>query len=291
MGRKETASLQSQAKIYNWGNLAFAPLLAAMIGLFIAAADGLICRVWRRVLLAGAVGMVIGCLGGFVFGSILANMLYGSISMMAHAHAGEGVGGMTATGFLIQLSARRLGWGLAGMSMGLGQGIALRSGRLLLYGFLGGLIGGLLGGLLFDPVQLFIVGEESLSAHWARLTGMVVVGLGVGVMIGIVELLARDAWLNMVEGPLAGKEFLIFKDMMQLGASPRSDIYLFNDEEVADRHAVIQASGDHYEIQSLAEFHPVLVDGQPVTTRRRLRHGSQITLGKTIFVFHQRRTS
>ena len=53
-------------------------------------------------------------------------------------------------------------------------------------------------------------------------------------MIGVVELLARDAWLEqMLEGPLAGKEFLIFKDLLYVGALPRSDIYLFNYKQVA----------------------------------------------------------
>ena len=42
--------------------------------------------------------------------------------------------------------------------MGLAQGIALRSKRLLLYGLLGGVVGGLLGGLLFDPIDIILLG-------------------------------------------------------------------------------------------------------------------------------------
>ena len=59
-------------------------------------------------------------------------------------------GGFSTLGFLTQMSGRGIAWCLSGMAMGLGQGIALRSGRLLLYGLLGGAIGGLLGGLMFD---------------------------------------------------------------------------------------------------------------------------------------------
>lgn len=283
----------SLADDYRWNEMAsmlLFPLVAALIGLLIGSADAMVCRQWGRLLLGGGVGLVVGFIGGFVL-SALANVVYAPIAMAAQSQQGEGVGNMSTLGFLTQLGGRGLAWGLVGLSMGLGQGMSRWSGRLMIYGLLGGAIGGLLGGLLFDPIHFFLVGEGEPSGHLSRLVGLLVIGAGVGLMIGIVELLARDAWLNMVEGPLAGKEFLIFKDMMHLGASPRSDIYLFNDDEVADRHAVIQASGDNYEIQSLAEFHPVLVDGQPVTTRQRLRHGSQITLGKTVFVFHQRRTS
>jgi hypothetical protein len=187
------------------------------------------------------------------------------------------------------MTGRGLAWMLAGMAMGLGQGIALRSGRLLLYGFLGGAIGGLLGGLLFDPIDLLLLGPDKPTAHWSRLIGLGVIGAGVGLMIGVVELLARDAWLNMVKGPLAGKEFLIFKDLLHIGASPRSDIYLFNDDAVAQRHAIIRAAADQYEIEAVDNLWPVLLNGSPVG-RSRLRHGDQITLGETVFSFHRRRT-
>jgi hypothetical protein len=176
------------------------------------------------------------------------------------------------------------------MAMGLGQGTALRSPRLLLYGFLGGAIGGLLGGLVFDPIDLILLGADKPSAHWSRLAGIAAIGLCVGLMIGVVELLARDAWLQMQRGPLAGKEFLIFKDLVTLGASPRSDIYLFNDKAIAEKHAVIRAASDQYEIESVGgPPFPLLVNGH-VLERGRLRPGDQITLGDTVFVFQRRRT-
>ena len=130
--------------------------------------------------------------------------------------------GYSGMGFFIQITGRSIAWALAGMAAGLGQGLALRSKRLVLYGFLGGLIGGLLGGLFFDPIDFIIFGHDNPSAHWSRLTGFAIIGLSVGVMIGVVELLARDMWLRMVEGPLAGKEFLFYKDTMSIGSSPKS---------------------------------------------------------------------
>ncbi len=120
------------------------------------------------------------------------------------------------------------------------------------------------------------------------MVGLAVVGLSVGLMIGLVELLARDAWLRMVAGPLAGKEFLIFKNTMVVGASPRSDIYLFNDTGVAPSHATIRATGDLYEIEATSDVYPVTINGRAVT-RSRLRHGDQIGLGRTVFVFQRKR--
>jgi len=115
-----------------------------------------------------------------------------------------------------------------------------------------------------------------------------VIGACTGAMIGVVELLARDAWLQMVEGPLAGKEFLIFKDTMYLGSSPRSEIYLFNDDAVAAQHAVIRSVGDNYEIENLCPERPAAINGRSVQ-RSRLHHGDQISIGRTVFVFQKRK--
>jgi hypothetical protein len=262
------------------------PLVAGFIGLFIGAADGLVCRLARRALVCGAVGLFVGLVGGFIF-SLAASVVYSPLTTLA-MKLSDADSGLSSMGFAIQVIGRSLAWCLAGAAMGLGQGIALRSKRLLMYGFLGGVVGGLLGGLLFDPIDMILLGPDRPSAAWSRLIGFGVIGLSVGVMIGVVEILARDAWLRMTQGPLAGKEFLIFKDVMNVGSSPRSDIYLFNDPLVAGQHATIRAIGDECEVEARQTDRPVLLNNRPVT-RARLRHGDNVTIGRTAFVFQQRK--
>jgi hypothetical protein len=262
------------------------PLVAGMIGLFIGAADGLVCRLPRRALLCGAVGLLVGFVGGFI-SSIIANIIYSPLNEFAMRQSEAG-SGLSAIGFVIQIIGRSLAWCLAGSTMGLAQGIALRSKRLLLYGLLGGVVGGVLGGLLFDPIDILLLGPDKTNAAWSRLIGFAVIGLSVGGMIGVVELLARDAWLRMTQGPLTGKEFLIFKDVMNVGSSPRSDIYLFNDPLVAEQHAIIRAVGDECEVEARQITSPVLLNNRPIT-RARLRHGDNVTIGRTSFVFQQRK--
>jgi hypothetical protein len=262
------------------------PLVAGFIGLFVGAADGLICRLPRRALLCGGVGLLVGIVGGFVC-SMAANVAYAPLSYLA-MKSSEASSVLSPLGFVIQMFGRSLAWCLAGVAMGLGQGIALRSKRLLLYGLLGGVVGGLFGGLLFDPIDLILLGPDKPGAHWSRLIGLAVIGAGVGAAIGIVELLARDAWLRMTQGPLTGKEFLLFKDTMNVGSSPRSDLYLFNDPSVAGNHAMIRAVGDECEIEARQISHPVLLNNQAVQ-RARLRHGDQVTIGRTSFVFQRRK--
>jgi len=261
-------------------------IVGGFIGLAIGATDGIVCRLPRRALIAGAVGLVVGFLGGFVSG-IIANIVYAPLSKLAMQQTTGAMESLSTFGFLLQLFGRSLAWALAGITMGLGQGIALRSKRLLIYGLIGGVAGGLFGGLLFDPIDMLILGGDKPSAHWSRLIGLAVIGAAVGAMIGIVELLSRDAWLRMMQGPLAGKEFLIFKDLMKIGSSPKSDIYLFNDGEVAGHHATLRAVGDACEIECDDSVAMTLVNSRPIR-RSRLRHGDEITIGRTVFLFQKR---
>lgn len=263
------------------------PLVAGFIGLFVGGADGLICRLPRRAILCGVVGLLVGIVGGFVC-SIAAEIAYAPLSHLAMSVEDEASSGLSTFGFIIQMFGRSLAWCLAGIAMGLGQGIALRSKRLLIYGLLGGVVGGLFGGLLFDPIDQILLGTDKPSAHISRLIGFGVIGASVGAMIGIVEILARDAWLRMTQGPLTGKEFLLFKDVMKVGSSPRSDIYLFNDQLVAPDHAIIRAVGDECEIEAAERTHPVLINNATIR-RSRLRHGDNVTIGRTVFVFQRRK--
>ena len=263
------------------------PVVAGLIGLFIGAADGIVCRLPRRALLCGGVGLLVGLVGGFI-SSIAAMVAYTPLTALAMKQTAGPMGSLNTFGFVLQMVGRSVAWGLAGMAMGLGQGIALRSKRLLLYGFIGGVVGGLFGGLLFDPIDMILLGQDKVSSHWSRLIGFGVIGLSVGAMIGVVELLARDAWLRMTQGPLTGKEFLLFKDVMNIGSSPRSDLYLFNDPQVAEHHAMIRAVGDECEIEARQRTHPVLLNNRTVQTAR-LRHGDNVTIGRTSFVFQRRK--
>lgn len=114
-------------------------VVGGLIGLAVGAADGLICRLFRRALVAGGIGCLVGFVGGFVSG-IVANLVYAPINQLAMQQS-TGFNDLTAFGFGLQMVGRGFAWMLAGMTMGLGQGIAMRSKRLVIYGLLGGIIG------------------------------------------------------------------------------------------------------------------------------------------------------
>lgn len=286
---KGRMSLERQSARDAIGSLLFFAVVAGCIGLAIGAADGAVCRLPRRAFLAGSVGLIVGFIGGGIMG-VVAGLIYAPLTALAMGETVDTPGQLGFLAFALQMTGRGLAWCLAGMAMGLGQGIALRSKRLVLYGFLGGVIGGLLGGLLFDPIDILMLGGVKPSAHWSRLVGLVVIGMSVGATIGIVELLSRDVWLRMTQGPLTGKEFILFKDTMMIGASPKSDIYLFNDPAVGQNHATLRLVGDTSEIECTTYPQaPVYVNGRPVK-RARLLDGDQIAIGNTQFIFEKRAT-
>ncbi len=267
------------------GSLIFA-IVGGMIGLAIGATDGILCRLPRRALLAGGIGLLIGFIGGF-FSGIIASIVYDPISNLALSNTADTETGLSTVGFIIQMTGRAFAWALAGMAMGLGQGIALRSKRLIIYGLLGGILGGLLGGLLFDPIDMILFTAQNESARISRLVSFCFVGASIGAMIGVVELLARDAWLRMQKGPLAGKEFIMFKDTMKIGSAPNSDIYLFNDTDVAPHHATIRAVGEYSEIESHSSATSLRINNR-VVQKSRLRQGDSIEIGSTVFVFESK---
>ena len=80
---------------------------------------------------------------------------------------------------------------------------------------------------------------------------MTIIGLSVGLFVGLVEGWTKTAWLLMRAGPLAGKQFVMFRDTTVLGSSPKAEVYLFKDEAIEPRHALIYNRGGRFEIEDM----------------------------------------
>jgi hypothetical protein len=186
---------------------------------------------------------------------------------------------------------RGLAWLVAGSAMGLGQGLALKSKRLLFNGFMGGIIGGLVGGLLFDPISLVFSDRALMSgAELSRCFGLAMIGATVGALIGITDMLTRSSWLKVVAGPLRGKEFTFYQSPIRLGSSPRNEIYLFKDPKIEPIHANINKLRDTYEIEDNGSSTGTVVNGQRIK-RQRLADGDRIRIGDSEFIYATRERS
>src|SRR6185437_10893964 len=75
------------------------------------------------------------------------------------------------------------------------------------------------GGMVFDPIAL-----ATKAGAPSRAVGFALFGLATGVAMGIVESALKDRWLYVAAGPLAGKQFILYKPVTVIGSSQQSDI-------------------------------------------------------------------
>jgi Ca-activated chloride channel family protein len=240
-----------------------------------------------RALVCGAVGLGIG-FGGGLLAILPAGFLFNMMTMAAVSlmdkppQPGQRIM-FTGFAFLVFMMGRAAAWAAASVPAGLGQGIALKEKKVILNGLVGGTLGGLLGGLLFDPIDAVFTTADGQAAA-SRAVGFVMIGLMVGLFVGLVEGWTKTAWLMMRAGPLAGKQFVLYRDTTVVGSSPKAEVYLFKDDAIEPRHALIYNRGGRFEIEDCNTPDGTYVNGIPVK-RQVLQNGDQIVLGKTVLEF------
>jgi hypothetical protein len=256
-----------------WGNHLIFPLLVTAVSVAFAAAESLVERSVQKAITRGLLALVLGVVLGFIF-YFIANFIYAvGIAFIAKS-GGELVPGNPSLWFV-----RAIAWMAFGVTGGIVYGIAGQSGKKCLYGILGGVLGAGIGGLFFDPISLLFGG-----AGPSRCIGMMIFGASTGVAIGLVESALKNRWLYVSGGPLAGKQFILYKPVTRVGSQQTNDIYLFKDLTIAPTHATIELRGPH---ATLIATGPTFVAGQPVT-QRVLRSGDVIQIGRYSFQYQEK---
>jgi hypothetical protein len=244
--------------------------LGIFLACFLAIADPLLGRNWRAVVVNGAVGTLLGMVGGLLV-SLFIGQLYRSLG-----------GGGLDTPLSEQMLARTIAWGVLGLFLAIAPGVVLRNWKRLCIGLVGGLIGGLLGGLLFDPL-----GEMTHSGLPARLVALAAIGVLTGGATGLIEQAARRGWLYVTAGLIAGKQFILYRNPTFVGSSPRCEIYLFKDPEISPQHAAIHSFRGGFEMEDLGSATGTRVNGRRVR-RTRLRNNDLVQIGSTCFLFREK---
>lgn len=263
------------------------PITAMMVGLFIGATDGVLSKAWGRAARSALVGGVVG-FGATLAALIPTGLLFGTIQRIAIAVDTSRTLEPSSGALLVIVIGRGLAWALVGSAAGMGLGLFMRSRALFWNGVIGGATGALIGGVLFDPLGIALTRlAPTGGAEVSRALGLSLVGAGAGLMIGVVELIVRDAWLKVLTGPIAGKEFVLYRDPTWIGSSPKCEIYLFKDPRVAPRHAAIHRVAEYFEIEDQATDSGTGVAGRPVK-RQRLQDRDRIQIGETLLEFRVR---
>jgi|GEM_PF-3674765 len=261
------------------------PLMAGFAALFLGAAEGVMCRNIQRAAISGSVGLGVGFVGSMVLW-IPVEIFFALTQVFAHSFGKDQKGNLAGIPLLLTMIGRAITWAIWSVPTGLGQGIALREWKVTVNGAVGALLGGLLGGLMFDPIYLMLRSADG-QATVSRGFGFTCIGLLVGLFVGLVEGWTKTAWLVMRKGPLAGKQFVLFKDTTRLGSSPKAEIYLFKDDAIEPTHAIIINRGGRFELEDQESPDGTYVNGTAVK-RRILQNGDQIIIGKTVLEFSLR---
>jgi MFS family permease len=261
----------------HWGNLLLIPVLVALMSLGFGIAESLVERSMKKALIRSALSLPVGLLLGFVF-YFMANIVF---SIGVGICAELGVQSSRNPAFWI---ARAIAWTIFGAAGGVVYGIVGQSYKKGKFGVLGGILGAGIGGLLFDPISM---GTGGPSAALSRAVGFAIFGLATGAMMGVVESALKDRWLYVTAGPLAGKQFILYKPLTSIGSEQQSDIYLFKDSAILPTHAALEANGARMTLRAVG---PVFVSGSPVSSRVLL-DGDLVQIGRYTFRYKEKTRS
>lgn len=260
---------------HRWGNFLMIPTMLTLMCIGLGISESIVERSVKKALLRGALALPLGILLGFVFDA-MAEVMYGVLMSLCY-HAGA-----TSYHNPAVWIARGLAWMVFGAAGGTVYGIVGQSMKKGQYGVLGGALGAGLGGVVFDPIAM---GTHVASV--SRAVGFGLVGLATGIGMGLVESALKDRWLYVVSGPLAGKQFILYKSETAIGSRQESDIYLFKDPNILPRHAVITLTGARVMLQATG---PVSWAGQPVHNRV-LQDGDLLQIGRYAFRYKEKQRS
>jgi hypothetical protein len=253
-----------------------AGLTGAVLGTLIAGAIGAVDAVLNavgfqrglRVLLCLGVGLVGGLFGGVV-GQLLNEVLRVPV-FVGWMLAGSLIGGSIGVFDLLRAF--------------LGNHDIRAALKKTLNGVLGGVLGGLLGGV---PFTFLVGGDTTLKSSLT--VNLVILGMCIGLLVGLAQVILKDAWLRVESGFRAGRELLLTKDVTTIGRAESSDLGLFGDNAIEKTHARILLKNNRYLLEDADTEAGTFVNDRPVGAKPvPLRKGDLIRVGRSVLRFGER---
>jgi hypothetical protein len=266
-------------------------LKGLLLGLAVALVLALLDALWNysiykvfeivpRVVVAAVIGSTGGLLCGVV-GQALINWI------------GEGVAaaiiqimGWTVAGLLIGTSL-----GLYDLLLGLLRQQSIRGSlRKFINGALGGTLGGLLGSSLLVALAWALFRNK--AEPWSPgAIGFVTLGACVGLLIGLSQVLLKEAWLRVESGFRPGRELILAKPELTIGRAENCDVGLFGDNSVERLHARIYVEGERYYLMDNGTPSGTYLNDVKIAGPTPLSNGDRIRVGRNVLFFGERARS
>ena len=259
------------------GVLLIVPLVLTFMSVSFSLAESIVERSARKAIQRSALSIPLGLVFSLLF--MVAGGLVYSIGLEFCAAMGVDIRSLAGYKNPATWIARSFAWMVFAAAAGVVYGFVDRSVRKGRYGVIGAIIGGGIGGLAFNPIS-----AAAGSGAPSRAIGFALIGLATGAAIGIVESALKDRWLYVASGPLAGKQFILYKPLTTIGSSQACDIYLFKDTSILPQHGTIELRGAQTFLRSDG---PIFVSGAPARNRA-LQSGDLLQIGRYAFHFRER---
>ncbi len=214
-----------------------------------------------------------------------------------------GTGGACCLYFVDFAGFRVAAWTLTGLMIGAAPGtyevferlvLGESAGgalRKLLYGLIGGGVGGLLGGII-NAILLTVCDllSPELAARFRTpvALGFVVLGMCIGLLIGLAQVVFKEAWLKIESGRRAGREVILSKPAVTIGRAESCDIGLFGDPTVERNHARILLQNHRYLLADENTPGGTFLNDERIYEPTPLRSGDVIRVGGCTLRFGER---
>jgi hypothetical protein len=272
----------------------FGAMLGAVIGVAVSAYDGISNRSWQRFIKFGIIGFLLGALAGAI-SLPLVDFLYQALTSAASQTKTVG-----ASKSLLIFLIGSFCWILFGGFIGFGEGIG--KGTQAWKGVLGGMLGGLLGGIIYEinravnpPAN---ISEDSFSGHFFSAVSFTLLGAAVSSSVAFVTSALKSAWIEVLDGKLAGRNYDITKYVdSRLGAMKSgiigsdewsSHIYLPGDNEILSHHAELSYTNGSPTITvtpEAAKNQTTYLNGRRLVHSSPLVNGDRIQIGSTNMIY------
>jgi hypothetical protein len=256
-----------------------------MIAFGLGLVDALWNLSWTRlpqIAVRVGVAVLVGCMAGLL-GGVLGQWLYGITGWEIFY-----VFGWTLTGLLV------------GSSVGIYELLASTvlqrdltgSVKKLVKALIGGAVGGLIGGILSLALKLVLsslfVGRDVDSLWGPTAWGFVALGACIGLLIGLAQVILKEAWVKVEKGRRAGRELILTRERTTIGRAEACDIGLFGDNQIEKLHACILQAGNRYYVEDEQSPAGTFFNDEQVTGRTLLHSGDRIRVGGSVLRFREK---
>lgn len=233
------------------------------------------------------VAVIVGSIGGMM-GGMFGQILFGRIKELSIFL----IFGWTLTGFLIGISV-----GIFDVATRVMQGEDIGGAlKKIRNGAIGGTVGGLIGAICllvvqgtFQGVLSAVAANKPATLLWSPSSiGFIALGMCIGLLIGLAQIILKEAWVRVETGRRAGKEMIVAKKEFSIGRAEACDLGLFGDPSIEKMHARIVQQGNRYYLADLNTPGGTFLNGQRVREPMPLRDGDTIRVGGCSVRFGER---